>query len=196
MKKLFVLVSCFALLLVMSNVSFAQEVVAGEVTPCTCCYCTAAAQALPAYTPHFATPKLFGGKLAGLASKCPLAPATAVVPSAALPLPPEYAVAAPHARPFAARRAARLAQQPLPPFPPAVAPAPPVFAPPVFAAEHVPQFPVAQMGDANRVLQRAGGAPVISFFSIVRSPRPAYDPYAAYYYQQQYGYPQPETPAQ
>ena len=191
MKKLFVLVSCFALLLLLSNVSFAQEAVA-EDSHCACCTCGAVAPAFPFAHPQYVAPKAFGSRLAHL-PKCPLASKGAVAPVAAMPLPPAYAAPAPDARLFAARRAARLAQ-PLPPFPPAVAPVPPMYAPPMYAAPGAaPQFPAAQMGDGNKVLQRAGGAPTISFFSIVRSPRPAYDPYAAYYYQQQYGYPQPAT---
>jgi len=189
MKKLSILVACFAVLLVLSNVSFAQEDVVVATVPCACCTCGAVAPALPFAYP---APKAFGGKLAA----CPvLAHQAPSYPPQALPLP-----AAPAQRPFAARRTARLAQpQPFAApgmFAPPVAPAPVAFAPgfaPAPVAAPAPQYPAAQMGNSNKVLQHVGGAPVINMFSVVRGPR-AYDPYTGYY--PSYAYPQPaEVPA-
>ena len=188
MKKLSILVACFAVLLVLSNVSFAQEDVVVATVPCACCTCGAVAPALPFAYP---APKAFGGKLAA----CPvLAHQAPSYPPQALPFAP------PAQKPFAARRAARFAQpQPFAVpgmFAPPVAPAPVAFAPgfaPAPVAAPVPQYPAAQMGNSNKVLQHVGGAPVINMFSVVRGPR-AYDPYTGYY--PSYAYPQPaEVPA-
>ena len=205
MKKLFVLVSCFAVLLVLSNVSFAQEEVAVEVAPCTC-GAAALSDALPFAYPYYPAPRGgLGDRLAALKGKCPLAqknPAFPPVPPQAMssPMPPQafagYPVGAPDMRPLAARRAARLAQQlqPYPPyqFPVAGTPQGVPFAPPAFVPGQppVPMIPATQMGDANKVLQRAGGSPVVNFMSIVRAPQ-QYPPYGGYYYPN-YGYPLPE----
>jgi len=201
MKKLFVLVSCFAVLLVLSNVSFAQEGVAAEGAPCVCCSCPAVAPALSFAYPPYPAQKTFGGRLATLTSRCALAPKAPVCPQQVLPFPapPQAYTGCPYGTPAlnprAVRRAVRLAPQPYAFLPPGVAVAPPVAPPvPILAPAPVPQFPVAQMGDSNRVFQRVGGAPVINFLSIVRAPR---DPYAGYYYRTPiYGYPQPAVPAQ
>jgi len=218
MKKLSVFVSCFAVLLVLSNVSFAQEEVVVEDTPCTCCAAHAAAPLPFAYPPYYPAPHAFGGKLAALKSRCALAkapvfPPPAVFPPQAMPLPaplPQayagYPYGAPAMGPFAARRAARLAAQSFAPQPfvpqpfvgvPPVAPvAPPAFVPAPDAAGMVgfPQLPVNTMGSGNKVYQRAsvGGAPVINFMSVVRAPYPQH-PYAGYYqgYPSPYAYPQP-----
>ena len=143
MKKLFVLVSCFAVLLVLSNVSFAQEAaVAVEGAPCACCTCTAVAPApfayppFPVYSAYQPAPKVLGAKCA-LKSKNTFAPYALPFPPQALPVPqalPMPAPAfvgypyAPPVKPFAARRAARLAAQPMPaPMPapiPGLMPAP------------------------------------------------------------------------
>ena len=215
MKKLFVLVSCFAVLLVLSNVSFAQEAVAVEASPCTCCCtCDMVAPAPFAYPPFpvYPAPKPFGCKLANF-KRGALAPQALPFPPQAMPFPPQavpfpappevaYYHGAPPVRPLAARRAARLAMQPhpqpipmgfapptfAPPAPPAFAPAPPAFVP---APAPFQQQSVTSMGDLNRVHQRYGGAPTINLMSIVRGAPRGYDPYAGYY--PVYGYPQPEV---
>ena len=193
MKKLSILVSCFVVLLVLSNVSFAQEEVAvAEPCPCTCGACSAAM--LPFANPPYCPAPKFGGRLSALVSQCPLA---LHAPPQVLPAPaaPVVQPGVPAVRPFVARRAARLAQKPqLPPLPPRGLFVPPPAPGPVggFAPASFPQVPSAQMGDSNKVLQHVGGAPVINFMSVVRAPRPygPYDPYAGYY---QSGYPLPVT---
>jgi len=208
MKRSFVLVSCAAVLLFLSNVSFAQEVVDAEVAHGACCTCGAAVPALPVY--YYPAPKSgFGDRLAALGHKCPFGHKDPVIPPqvAQFQAVPQPAYAggypgAPSVGPLAARRAARLAPQPLLPYPPMPMPAPGVapigapLAPHVFVAGPgagaVPQLPATSMGDGNKVYQRAsvGGAPVINFLSVVRAPR---DPYAGYYQPAYpaYGYPQP-----
>lgn len=179
MKKLLVFVSCVAMLLILSNMSFAQE--EAVPAPCTCCYCSM----IGAQTPfaYHAPKRAFGERFSAAASNCPfvqMAKAPGFQPS------PQLAYAgsdAPHVRPLAARRAARQAQQAYPPYampvPGAVMPAP--GAPPQFVG--APAIPATQMGDSNRVYQRAsvGGAPVINFLSVVRQPQ-TYPPYAGYGY--------------
>ena len=195
MKKLSILVSCFAVLLVLSNVSFAQEEVA-VAAPCTCTCSACGAATLPFAYPSYCPAPKFGSRLSALVPKCPLASHASPCPPQALPIPaPPASVAqpgAPAVRPFAARRAARLALQPqLPPLPPPGMLVPPPPGPAFYPPAALPQYPNAQMGDSNKVLQHVGGAPVINFLSVVRAPRPygPYDPYAGYYYQ----YPQPAT---
>ena len=202
MKKLFVLVSCFAVLLFVSNVSFAQEGVAVEAVPCTCCCtCGVVAPAFAfAYSPH--APKIASHRLGGLRARCAVAtpfPAPAVMLPASPHLHPAFLHAAPDARPFAVRRAARTAApqpilQQFASFPVAAAP-PAAPAAPVFLPAPAPPVQSPMIGDFNRVHQRVGGAPVINFMSIVRAPRPYVNPYAAHYFQ--HGYPLPAmVPAQ
>ena len=170
MKKLFVLVPCFAVLLFLGNMSFAQEAAAidAEVPPCTC---QAGAPALPFVYPGYQP--AVSGRIVTILGKRSETRAT---------------------KERGARRAARLAHQPLPGpvptmFPPGFVSAPLTGA----AAGVVPQLPGNLMGDANKVYQRAsvGGAPVINFLSVVRAPRPYYDPAVHSYQTSPIGYPAP-----
>jgi len=161
MKKLFVLVSCFAVLLIVSNVSFAQEGVAAEAVPCTC------GIVAPAFTVvHLPAHNRFAGVRTRAA-----APQVALLP-ASPHVHPAFLHAAPDARPLAARRAARLSQQPNPFQFSSATPPPPVVFESGQQFVQVGGLPPTYMGDSNRVLQRAGGAPTINFLSIVRAPRP------------------------
>jgi hypothetical protein len=174
MKKYFVLVSCFVALLVLVNVSFAQQ----ATVPCTC---DASAQTLPFL--YYTAPKTFADRLAVKRGKVPV---TMVFPPQTFVAQP---FAAPPVRPVATRRAARIAQPNPFQFPPVAPPSP------VFESGQVPLhmgLPATQMGDSNRVHQRAGGAPTINFMSIVRAPRTTYDPYAAQYFQRAFPLPEAE----
>ena len=191
MKKLMILVSCVALLLVLSKANFAQEVDVEDFPPaCSCCYCAAAPAPLPFAYPPCPAPKHFGSRLAAIAAKrtlpfgtpYPGMPVSPVSPIAApYPVAPMGPVAAPYPYPFgvadlklrAVRRAARLAPRPQPyPVPVPVA----VAAPPALPVPEAPA-PVVQTGRRN--IQRNGDAPVINFMSIVRTqqPFPGYYPY-------------------
>jgi hypothetical protein len=197
MKKLMILVSCFALIFVLSNVSFAQDAdVAEPAAPCSCsqCQCAAAPSALPfAYPPCPCPPyhKAFGTRLATLVARRHALPFAAPYPEVAMgpvtaPVAP-YPYGISDLKPRAIRRAARLAPRPQPyPVPVPVA----VAAPPALPAPDpaVPGYaPIVQTGRRN--LQRNGDAPVINFMSIVRTPR---DPFAGYYPY----YPMPAQPQQ
>ena len=189
MKKLLLLVSCCAVVLILSQVSFAQEAAVETATPCPCVGCGAVT---PFATPFAYPPqRQFGGRLAGLIGKRSFAPQMLSAPAStegpvALPYP--YGIS--DLRPRAVRRVARLTPQPQPypvPYPVAVVPpaasaqptatdtatgsgAPSTFAP----------GPIVQTGALKNIsVQRSGyTAPVINFLSVVRGgAHPAYYPH-------------------
>jgi len=180
MKKLMILVSCFALILILSKMSFAQDVdvVVEPVPPCSCSHCAATPPVLPFAAPYpipYPYPyKPYPHRIGGLPYPPAVGPAVAPYP---------YEVASLKTR-IAARRAARLAAKSLlAPAPVAVAPPAPVaVAPPDLPAPDAAAIPgngqVVQTGKWNSLRQRTGDAPVINFMSIVRAPR---EPYAGYY---------------
>ena len=194
MKKLFLLISCFAVVLVLSNVSFAaEEAAACPAAPCVCSNCDCAAFPFD-YPPQ----RFFGGKFAAFAGKCPLGHRAPQALPCFEPCAPEACAPAPYPYPYsnaylrAVRRVARLAPPPVMPYP---VPAPRAMAvprprmmapPPVAAAAAPPAMPtfaanVGQTGKINYMSQKAS-APVINFLSVVRGgPRSPYDPYAGYY---------------
>ena len=187
MKKLLFVVSCFVVLLVLSKMSFAQEVVVDPAAPCPCAICASASP----FAGSFAPPqRLFGGRLAGLVGKRAFAPQ--MMPAAP---PIEGPVALPYPygimdlKPRAVRRVARLTPKPQPypvPYPVAVMPQTSEYAGP-----QIPSYdgnggpfsvyapgPVAQTGLRNHSSQRSSyTAPVINFLSFVKGPQPGYFPY-------------------
>jgi len=181
MKKLLVLVSCVVAILVLSNVSFAQGVLADPIEVATPCPCAAAPVvpapapfAYPAYPPAVPA-RVFGAKRA--------AKAAALVAPVAVPNAVPYPYSVADLKPRAVRRAARLAAaaqsyampMPVPAPVPMMAGAPPVLAPPDKSASY---GPVEQAGKRNISLQRSGTTgPVINFLSIVRTPN---NPYVGY----------------
>ena len=207
-----ILVSCFALLLVLSKASFAQDFddVDDPAPACSCCYCMAMGAPAPmpfAYPPCPAAPRHFGSRLAALVGRhtlpfgtpypgMPMSPALAPYP--AYPATPVGPVAAPY--PYgvtdlkyrAVRRAARLAPPPQPyPVPVPMAVAPPQVLPAPAPEGYAPgAAPVVQTGRRN--LQRYGDAPVINFMSIVRTQQPY--PYYPYPMPVQPQFPMPVRP--
>jgi len=192
MKKLLLLASCFAVTLILSQVSFSQEALSPLpppteatdefATPCPCAQCTGNPSMVPFGYPPYPAPKVFGSRLAAFGERramrsMPLAAPALAADPVALPYP--FSVS--DLKPRAIRRAARLAPQPQPYPVPVAAPIPhPVPHAVVPAGMPVyPQGPAAQVGQKNTLLQRTGtSGPVINFLSIVRAPR---DPYAGYY---------------
>ena len=183
MKKLLLLVSCCVVILVLSKMSFAQEVSAAPAATCPCVHCTASQFASPfAYPPQ----RPFGGRFAGLASRRAFAPQMLPAPTAgegpaALPYP--YGIS--DLRPSAVRRAALLTPQPQPyPVPHHVAVVPPASARPTTTdggtgaggpATFAPG-PFAQNGK-NISIQRSGyTAPVVNFMSVVRGAPRYFEP--------------------
>jgi hypothetical protein len=179
MKKLLVLVSCVAAVLIVSNVSFAQVELAEPVEVAVPSACEAAPIAVPApapfmYPPYpYAAPARFPLLASRRAARMlPVAPPMMAGPEA-LPYPP-YPPAV-GMRPFAARRAARMAAlaQPYPMPMPVGAPAMPMVAGvPVETAPGAPMTygPSGQTGKRNLSFQRTGTTgPVINFLSIVRT---------------------------
>jgi len=225
MKKLFVLVSCVAVLLVLSNVSFAQEVAAVEATPCTCCCtCDVTAPAFP-FHPHFyAAPKHFGGRLAGKgcllrgpqafpfpAKTMPFPPQAMPFPPQPMPFPPQVMpfpappeiagyYGAPPVRPLAARRAARQAMQPFPmAFAPQTVGAPPAFmhaAPPAFVPAPAP-FQQHSVTSMGDLNRVSQRYGGAPTINFLSVVRGAPRGYDPYagYYPPMYGYPQPELEA-
>lgn len=187
MKKFLILVSCFAVVLILSKVSFAQEeVVAEPAAPCACCYCTTSA--LPFAYPPYPAQRGFGNKFAARRSLPPQV--LPQVEPVAFPYP--YGVS--DLKPLAVRRAARLAPQPQP-YPvavpvPAALPGPPAPVAPLAYAPAPSSMnthgPVGQTGQKNALFQRSGAPMSINFLSLVRAPR---DPYAGYSF-----YPAPVQP--
>jgi len=195
MKKLLVLVPCFVVVLALSKASFAQD---AALVPSEAPVVAAEAVVPPpvpfAYPPYPAYPPF--------AARC--APCGPHVPQAMPCMVPAGCPYGCHPVPeqkgrFAARRAARLAQQPAPfqypppyqfptPYPiPAAAPMPGAFpapaAPaPMFAGGYYPPQPITTTTAGKNALQRSGAPIVINFMSLFRSPRTTqYDPYAGYY---------------
>ena len=197
MKKLLLFASCFAVMLILSQVSFSQalaplppptEATDELAAPCACAQCSGTPSVVPfGYPPYpYVAPKAFGGRLAerrAMRAMPIAAPAFAADPVAA---PYPFTVA--DLKPRAVRRAARLAPQP--PACPYPAPVTTAVPPVAVAAPHAavpagmamyPQGPgpAGQIGQKNTLFQRTGtSGPVINFLSIVRTPR---DPYAGYY---------------
>ena len=187
MKKLMILVSCFSLLFVLSNVSFAQEVEVADFDPvCSCPLSAVAPAPLPFVYPPYPAPKFFGHRLAAIVAKrtvpfgtpypgVPMGPVAAPYPSVPMgPVAAPYPYGVTDLKHRAIRRAARLAPRPQPyPVPVPVAVAPPAVPAPEAAVAGT--GPVVQTGRRN--LQRYGDAPVINFMSIVRTPpQPYYYP--------------------
>jgi len=181
MKKLLVSVSCIAVILIASHVSFAQEGLVDPVAADVPCACSAAQIVPPpaplAYPPYCPAPtRVFG---IGYRRAARALPAVAPVGApAGLPYP--FSVA--DLKPRSVRRAARLAAlaaappcpMPVPvpvaaPAPMVVGGAPPMIAPPDGSTAYG-YGPIGQTGKRNISLQRSGTTgPVINFLSIVRT---------------------------
>ena len=174
MKKLLLLVSFCAMVLVLSNVSFAQDAAVDPAAPCPCANCEAATPfAAPfAYPPQKLGSRLSTALMARRAVAPQMLPPVAPVADcpAAGPIPYPYGVS--DLRPRAVRRVARLTPQPQPfpaPYPVAVMPpaAPPAEVTPGAFAPGA----VAQTGLRNANIQRSGSiVPVVNFLSIIRTP--------------------------
>ena len=178
MKKLLLLVSFCAVVLVLSKMSFAQEAIVDPTAPCPCANC---ATGMPHATP-FAYPqqRQFGSRLTALIGRRPAAPQmlphdAPMMPVADVaapgPLPYPYGVS--DLRPRAVRRVARLTPQPPQPVPTPypVAVMPPVAPPVEVAPGAYAPGPIAQTGLRNTSIQRSGSVvPVINFLSIIRTP--------------------------
>ena len=167
MKKLLLLVSCFAVILILSKVSFAEEAVAADAATCPC---EVSSSALPFAYPPYPFHRGFDGRFVARRFAAPQAlplPEPLESPAAAA-FPYPYGISDLKSR--AVRRAARLTPKPQP-YPVAV---PVAVAPPVATADsdvgaYAPG-PVSQWGKKNYSVQRSG-APVINFLSVVRGPR-------------------------
>lgn len=188
MKKLFLLIPCFAAMLIFCKVSvIAEEAAATAANACACVNCAcvncACAEGCSFVYPPCPVQRIFGGRLAALASRCPLTQCSPVCPQVLPDAAPceasEADVACPCSYPYqnlnfrAARRAVRFAPQPFQPCP---MPVHGVTAAPL----EMPGFAtsVGYIGRVNCMPQRVPG-PVINFLSTVRSC--PYDPYAGYY---------------
>ena len=184
MKKLLLLVSCCAMVLVLSKMSFAQEAAVEAAAPCPCVNCGVDAPLVApfAYPPQ----RQFGNRLTALMARRsvapqmlpPVAPGPECV-AAHGPLPYPYGVS--DLRPRAVRRVARLTPQPVPqPVPYPVAVVPPVAPPVDMTPGAYAPGPIAQTGLRNTSIQRSGSVvPVINFLSIIRAPREGFYPLPA-----------------
>ena len=215
MKKLFVLVPFFAVLLILSNVSFAQEAAAAtEVAPCTCCYCTAAAPMPFAYPVSNVRP--FAARLAArpvrvFAFAPPAATPPVQVENPAVQMGDRNKVfqhssvgGAPVINFLSLVRGVPRGYDPYAGYygysspEPSLVPGAPVPTMSIPVGPSAPMdIPPTVMGDRNKVYQRAsvGGAPVINLLSVVRGVPRGYDPYAGYY-GYGYGYPLPAESAE
>jgi hypothetical protein len=193
MKKLLLFASCFAVTLILSQVSFSQaltplphptEVADVTAAPCPCAQCTGAQSMVPYGCPPAPAPRIFGGKLAAFGERRAMRSMPLAAPAfAADPVAMPYQFSVSDLKPRAIRRAARLVPQPQPYPVPAAIPHPvAVPAPHAVVPAGMPMYPpgpAGQVGQKNTLLQRTGtSGPVINFLSIVRTPR---DPYAGYY---------------
>jgi len=152
MKKYFVLVSCFVALLVLINVSFAQQATVAATVPCTCD--AAVAPAFPFF--YHPAPRTFADRLAVRRGQVPVAVA----------FPPQAFVG----QPIPTRRAARTVR--------IAQPSPVPFSPVVAEADQVPAQIGLPMGSSNRVLQRNhNGARTLNFMSFVITPQSGFYPY-------------------
>jgi len=149
MKKFFVLVSCFVALLVLVNVSFAQQATVAVTVPCACD--ATVAPAFPFF--YHPVPRTFADRHAVRRGLTPVAVA----------FPPQTFVG----QPVPTRRAVRLAQTSPVPFSPVVA-----------EADQVPAQIGLPMGSSNRVFQRShNGSRTINFMSFVVAPQSGFYPY-------------------
>jgi hypothetical protein len=166
MKKLLVLASCFAVILILSNVSFAQETEAASVDAATPCPCTERTPSAFPFTPppHNSSGSHFAGQ-APQAS--PFDPSVRVRT--------HYRVTYTYGQDRAARRAARFAPPPFLPYATGGTAASDSDAGLTFAPGAV-----AQTGHKNALIQRSNSSsPVINFLSVVRG-TPRYFDAAAY----------------
>jgi hypothetical protein len=176
MKKMLLLVSCVAVLLIFSNVSFAQEaaVVGSDAYPCV-----AEPAAFPfAFPPH----RPFGSRLAALADRR-VARAQVMMPYPGDPtvMPVAYPYGLADLKPRSVRRVAKLTAPPKPPRAvfrpyPMVIPAAAAGASEAGGAglTYAPG-PVGQTGFRNVLNQKSNSSShVINFLSVVRAPRDYY----------------------
>lgn len=173
MKKLLILVSCFAVILILSKVSFAQEDAVGEATTKVTTHAPDCPQAaLPfGYPPY---PTVGGNPAFGAPYSYPRAPRR-TGPRLAPPNPAQYQpypLPAPGAVPGAAA--------------PVAGPVPPTFRNRLFPPRQgtlgvvPPPAPVAELPAPPDVFYRP--TPIKNFMTMMSAPRPyiGYNPYAGY----------------